>query len=104
MATIWYFDTIDSDGILAGAPAYLTSNDGYLHVWNAGPALLVANLTSASSPSPPTDGLPVPVGAWTVLPADEAEGSERIAFAPILGADGIIPAEDNWAGMRLWTA
>jgi len=101
--SIYYFNTIESTGILAGSGSAITSNDGYLHVWNAGPALLIANLTSSSSPAPPTDGIAIPVGEWVLLPADQSGGSERIAFAPVLGANGLAPSEDSWQGMRLWT-
>lgn len=97
MGTIYSY-TVLSNGVPAGS-SYLTSNDGYLHVWNYGPDDLFANYTIASSPTAPTFGIPVPAGQWVVLPADTYGGEERLAFGYVVGGQ---PSEPNWLGMHVW--
>lgn len=101
MGSISRYTTL-TDGVPPDT-SYLTSNDGYLHVYNCGPQMLVANYTTADSPSAPSDGIPMPPGEWTLLPADQEDGAERIAFAPVPLTDGFSSGSGTWAGMLIWT-
>lgn len=99
MGTIAQYSTL-TNGVPTGS-SYLTSGDSYLHVYNQGPQILIANYTEASSPSAPANGVPIPVGKWTLLPADQESASLRLAFAPVSLSDGFVPAD--WDGMWIWT-
>jgi hypothetical protein len=103
MGNISHYTSL-TNGVPSGT-SYLTSNDNYLHVYNIGPQALIANYTDASSPAAPSagtgGGIPVPVGRWTLLPADLSGGSLRIAFAPVSLSDGF--GGPDWDGMWIWT-
>jgi hypothetical protein len=102
MATIYFFEEF-TNGIPTGAPSYLTSADGYLHIFNYGPQILYANYTSTTSPVAPAEntggGIPIKPSEWTLVPADTSGGSERIAFAVAADQQRSL----SWSGMHIWT-
>jgi hypothetical protein len=98
MGTISHYGTL-TNGV-PPSTTYLTSNDGYLHVWNYGPEALFANYTSAASPSAPTDGIPVPAGKWVILPADTSGAGQRLAFG--VTVDSYPGGGTGWQGMHIW--
>jgi hypothetical protein len=92
--SFFYYDggIDETTGLIAGSSG-LFSSDPYVHMYNWGPGDLIANMTETASPAAPTNiGIPVKAGEWTLLPADEQGGPQRIAFA--LATEG-----DHDAGM-----
>lgn len=77
MATISNYNFLGLDPI---GTTYLTSGDGYLHVYNWGPVDLIAAYISILDPVAPSTGAPVKAGEWTLLPADTEGAETRLAF------------------------